>query len=524
MKPRWIARMMLCALMLPAVAAAGTLQRFTLIVGANSGGQDRVRLKYAVTDAERVARVMAELGGVPVENEVILKEPHVENLLAALDTLKTRLAQLKRAPDDRTELFFYYSGHADEQGLLLGDDRLSYQSLRDRLDAMPADLRIAVLDACASGAFTRMKGGKRLPPLVIDQSTRMRGHAFITSSAETEAAQESDRIRSSFFTHYLVSGFRGAADTSGDGRVTLNEAYQFAFAETLGRTVNTTAGAQHPSYDINLSGAGDVVMTDVRQTTARLVLPEELEGRFFVRDNAGLLVAELYKPRGRVVEIAVEPGKYDIRMERDRGAMMLRADAADGARVVLAAQQFTSAGVERAVRRGDELGQYSLLGRNRVTIQSGLWGSHGGVQVQGHNFDFASGLQYARYMRENLAVAVSMTGFGVESQIDLIGGYAIPITLQWNPRRGELSSQRLKPFLSSGVVAVSSGDSYTPRRVTMGVHVGSGADYQVSHTVALGVSAGWNIVSERLTPSNLYDNFGGPELAVRIGWLFGSRH
>ena len=44
-----------------------------------------------------------------------------------------------------------------------------------------------------------------------------------------EAAQESDRICASYFTHYLVSGFRGAADLSGDGKVTLNEAYQFAF-------------------------------------------------------------------------------------------------------------------------------------------------------------------------------------------------------------------------------------------------------------------------------------------------------
>ena len=131
----------------------------------------------------------------------------------------------------------------------------------------------------------------------------MRGHAFLTSSAETEAAQESDRIRASYFTHYLISGFRGAADLSGDGKVTLNEAYQFAFNETLGRTVDTKGGAQHPSYDINLSGTGDVVMTDVRQTSATLVLGEDLEGRFFVRNAARELIVELFKPRGRRVEL-----------------------------------------------------------------------------------------------------------------------------------------------------------------------------------------------------------------------------
>ena len=35
-----------------------------------------------------------------------------------------------------------------------------------------------------------------------------------------------------------------------------------AFSETVGDTSQTRGGAQHPSYDIDLSGSGDVVMTD----------------------------------------------------------------------------------------------------------------------------------------------------------------------------------------------------------------------------------------------------------------------
>ena len=81
------------------------------------------------------------------------------------------------------------------KGLLLGEDRYSYRSLRDRLDQVPADVRIAVLDACASGAITRLKGGQPQPPFLVDESSDMRGHAILTSSAATEAAQESDRIR-----------------------------------------------------------------------------------------------------------------------------------------------------------------------------------------------------------------------------------------------------------------------------------------------------------------------------------------
>src|SRR5215471_3798308 len=352
----------------PAAGAPVPLQRFLLVVGANAGGGDRPKLQYAISDAERFARVMVELGGVLPANEVVLKQPRVKDFIDALDALNARVTSARRMPNaGRVEVVVYYSGHADEQGLLLGADRYPYRMLRDRLDAIPADVRIAVLDACASGAFTRLKGGKVRPPFLVDESAEMRGHAFLTSSAETEAAQESDRIHASYFTHYLISGFRGAADLSGDGKVTLSEAYQFAFNETLGRTVDTRDGAQHPSYDISLTGTGDVVMTDVHQTNAILVLPEELDGRVFIRTASQELVVELYKPRGRRVELAVEPGRYDIRVERDRQSLTTRADVASDARVVLELSQFgLAAAPEPTRRRGDEQPRLAVAGRNRL--------------------------------------------------------------------------------------------------------------------------------------------------------------
>src|SRR5438874_469205 len=318
---------------------AGPVQRYALVIGANAAGADRPALRYAISDAEHFARVMIELGGIAAGHEIVLRQPKLRDLLDAFDML-TRYVNDGRRLGGRTELVVYYSGHADETGLLFGGDRYSYGTLRERLTQIPADVRIAILDACSSGAFTRVKSGKARPPFLVDESGDMRGHAFLTSSSESEAAQESDRIHASYFTHYLLSGFRGAADLSGDGKVTLNEAYQFAFNETRGRTIDTKGGAQHPSYDISMSGTGDVVMTDVRQTTATLVLGEDLEGRFFIRTAAQELVVELYKPRGRKVELAVEPGSYEVRLERDKSAMVARAQVAEEARFVLEPKQF----------------------------------------------------------------------------------------------------------------------------------------------------------------------------------------
>ena len=76
-------------------------------------------------------------------------------------------------------------------------------------------------------------------------AAEVRGHAYLTSSSADEAAQESDRIGGSFFTHFLVTGLRGAADADSDKRVTLDEAYRFAFDETLARTEAIGGGPQH---------------------------------------------------------------------------------------------------------------------------------------------------------------------------------------------------------------------------------------------------------------------------------------
>ena len=142
--------------------AAETIRRFLLVAGANSGGSERVELRYAISDAENFARVLEEMGGLQPDDRILLRQPSLEKFDQALETLRQKIAALD-SESGQTEMLFYYSGHADEEGLLLGQERLSYQVLRRAMDAIPADVRIAVLDACASGAITRRKGGQQQP-------------------------------------------------------------------------------------------------------------------------------------------------------------------------------------------------------------------------------------------------------------------------------------------------------------------------------------------------------------------------
>ena len=327
------------------------IKRFALAVGANDGGDERVRLRYALTDAEAFVRVMEELGGIDEDDTLFLAEPSVRTFYTEMVRFQEKIAAAQKT-FGRVEVFFYYSGHSDEDFILLGEEKVSYKDLRKTLDNLEADARIAILDSCASGAFTRIKGGKKRKPFLIDSAYNMKGFAFMSSSSATEASQESDLIRGSFFTHYLISGLRGGADMTQDGRVTLNEAYQFAFNETLTQTALTRSGPQHPYYDIEMAGTGDVVVTDVRKGSVLLVLTEEIEGKVFVHDENGRLVVELTKPAGRSINLGLEEGRYRIINLRADSVFEARIDLETGAQFELRPEMLESTTTTYTTPRG----------------------------------------------------------------------------------------------------------------------------------------------------------------------------
>jgi hypothetical protein len=505
-------------------ANSAEVRRLALVAGANHGRPERVTLRYAVADAERFAAVMERLGGVASADAVVLKEPTKERFAAALSEMQGRVAAL-RATGVRVEALLYYSGHADEQGLMLGSDAVSYQELRDAMQAMTADVGITVLDACGSGVITRLKGGRPRPAFLTDDSMRMEGQAFITSSSENEAAQESERLQGSFFTHALVSGLRGAADTSGDGKVTLGEAYQFAFQETLSQTTSTRGGAQHPAYDIRMSGTGDVVMTDVRQASAALSLGAEFDGRFFVRDVKGRLVAELYKPAGRRAEVALEPGTYEVEYEQDKHLFALRATLAEGERRTVERTEL-GAITRRPTRiRGLEAeGQtapFALAGRTRFEI-SGLGG---GVSSLGGSF-VKLGLGAVHWIREDWALEASLSASTSGG-----GSDSVPTAETYSKTDRELGlffagryyfpvGRRVRPFLRAGFGPLAvfkvehspdgSRRDYTEGRVS--AWFGGGLDCQLGRTFAITGRAGWETRSGSGTDSTY---------VITIGLTFG---
>lgn len=297
-------------------AAAVPQRRVAVVVGNNRGAPSQGVLRYAEEDARAMQDVLEELGGI--DRTHLLLGADAEALGRKLDEIHAGI----EASDVSTTVFFFYSGHADERSLLMGGSRFELADLRRRLEALPAQLFVAVLDACQAGTVARTKGGTAVQVVdvdVFDRDERQFGGIYITSSAPGENSLESDELGASFFTHYLVSGLRGAADESGDDQVSLEEAYRFAYRQTVVKTAGTLHGPQHPTFALDVEGRGDIVLTWLEKDASYLVLPETASGSYVLKGGEGQrVVAELSKVRNQRVRIALPPGSYEV-AKADRG-------------------------------------------------------------------------------------------------------------------------------------------------------------------------------------------------------------
>jgi hypothetical protein len=306
----------------------GEMVPFALVVGHNEGGSQMARLRYALRDAQKIRDVFIELGQLAPERVWSVLSGSSGELHEAMAELDAAVLQAKQA-GQRVLLVFYYSGHAKDGQLRLGDSAFSMLELKRWLSDSPADVRLAFLDACQSGEITRLKGGRLAPSMVDIEHTR--GHIVVTSSAASEGSQESDEIGGSFFTHYLVSGLRGDADTSSDGTVSLQELYEYAYNRTVHRTASTRGGTQHPTYGYQVAGRGEIPLTRTGLLDSGLEFPADLEGAYLVYDLDGQRIsAELDKRAGQERFIALAPGRYVIKKRRSRDLLLGRLDLLAG--------------------------------------------------------------------------------------------------------------------------------------------------------------------------------------------------
>ena len=353
--------MVALAVILASTRAHADVERYAVIVGHNIGAADEQRLRFAEADAAQVAELLGEIGGVPDENQVVVRGRDADQVRRALIATNERIRIGQRVGHDAV-LVVYYSGHGDADALHLGGSRLALRELEALVRGSSAQVRILIIDACRSGSLTRVKGGVPAPPLALSSGIDEppgEGVIVLTASTAGEDAQESDLLAGSFFTHYLLSGLRGAADDDGDRVVTVAEAFRYTREQTILASSRTLGGTQHPTFHYDLRGRADIALADfgAAHGHGRLTVPDGATW-LVVRGTApGTVVGEIvagahrrtlslapgsYFVRGRTPDallegvVAIEAGRDTTvdtaRLERTSYARLVRKGAADGPR------------------------------------------------------------------------------------------------------------------------------------------------------------------------------------------------
>ncbi|MGH7284491.1 MAG: caspase family protein, partial [Polyangiaceae bacterium] len=192
---RWAVRLaIVCATLLcswPQCARAD-VERFALIVGDNKGTAGDTDLHYAEADASKLYDVLKDLGGFEPADMVLLRGENSATAIRTLIALNDRIRTAISRPGTDVLLFVYFSGHADSTALHMSGSRFDLSQLEQLVRGSAATFRILMLDACRSGALTRVKGGQTAPPFSISVGEHLTGEglAFLTSSSANEDAQE----------------------------------------------------------------------------------------------------------------------------------------------------------------------------------------------------------------------------------------------------------------------------------------------------------------------------------------------
>ena len=164
-----------------------------------------------------------------------------------------------KKPDDLLVLYFSGHGVRDEYGSLylavtntnrerLRSTAIKSEFITEVMDQCRSRRQVLILDCCNSGAFA--KGTKAATGVSIGTASAFEGKGYgrvvLTASDSTQFAWEGDKVigttENSLFTHYLVKGLEGEADTNGDGRITIDELYDYAYEQIVNITPKQTPG------------------------------------------------------------------------------------------------------------------------------------------------------------------------------------------------------------------------------------------------------------------------------------------
>lgn len=228
---------------------------YALIVGISDYKDPRIpKLAFSHKDARAFAAFLGTHGALYKKTYVSL----LVNEKAMKSEIEKRLYyDLRRSGKDDTVIVFL-SGHGADDPKTPGEFFfLSYESDPDYLAASAVHMNrqwflskleskrvLVIADSCHSGGFLSegIKAVRRSLGKILTDFHDSEGRIFLSSSRADQYSIEKRDVGAGLFTHFLIAGLRGEADTNGDGVVGLQELYEFVYVKTK----DESNGMQHP--------------------------------------------------------------------------------------------------------------------------------------------------------------------------------------------------------------------------------------------------------------------------------------
>ena len=211
-------------------------------------------LRYTDDDAYRFYAFLKGLegGALPDEQVRVLIDED-----ATRESILTNLQEVFGMAGPNDLVLFYFSGHGLNGSFLPIDfdgfnHKLTHEEIAAEFNKCKAKYRLLLADACHSGSIFAMRSGDPEPALVQfykNLSKSVSGTALIMSSKADETSLESAGLRQGVFSHFLIRGLKGEADTDKNKTVSVEELYEYVSKNVRDYTGNRQSPVIKGTYD-----------------------------------------------------------------------------------------------------------------------------------------------------------------------------------------------------------------------------------------------------------------------------------
>ncbi len=211
-------------------------------------------VKYARRDAEIMSQYMRDALGIPQEN--MFEYYDMEATKASLDELF--FEKLPKIVDEHTRLYIYYAGHGtpDEKGipyLVPCDGKLGSKMRMLSLEKLYKNFKenykgeiYIFLDACFSGRGRSVLASNERPLIPLKVIPEKGNYLVFSAAKSDQVSHDYDEVKHGLFTYYLLLGMRGKADVNKDGKITVEELYNFVKENVKEVSIKKFTNVQEP--------------------------------------------------------------------------------------------------------------------------------------------------------------------------------------------------------------------------------------------------------------------------------------